>query len=141
MSGGMSRLAASQTRSGGADVSDRILVHRIAVYAYHGVHAEEAKLGQRFYISLDCRLDLREAGAHDDWSQTVCYGRLTEIVNAVACGRRFGLIEALAEAVADEILAAFNRVEAVIVRVDKPSAPVPAIIDGVTVEITRRRDG
>jgi dihydroneopterin aldolase len=27
------------------------------------------------------------------------------------------------------------------VRIEKPSAPVPAIIDGVTVEITRRQRG
>jgi 7,8-dihydroneopterin aldolase/epimerase/oxygenase len=120
-------------------MSDRILIQRIAIYAYHGVHAEEEKLGQRFYVSLDCCLDLKAAGLHDDWSRTVCYGRLTEIVNAIATGRRFKIIEALAEAIASEVLAAFDRIESVTVRVDKPSAPVPAIIDGVTVEITRRR--
>ena len=37
-------------------MSDRILVTRIAVFAYHGLLEEEARLGQRFYISLDCRL-------------------------------------------------------------------------------------
>jgi dihydroneopterin aldolase len=122
-------------------MSDRILVHRIAVYAYHGVHAEEERLGQRFYVSLDCRLDLSAAGREDQWESTVCYGRLTEIVSRIATGRRFRTIEGLAEAIAADILAAFPRLEAVTVRVDKPSAPVPAIIDGVTVEITRRRHG
>lgn len=121
-------------------MSDRILIHRIAVYAYHGVHAEEEKLGQRFFVSLDCHLDLSEAGRNDQWESTVCYGRLTEIVTRIATGRRFRIIEALAETVAAEALAAFPRLEAVTVRVEKPSAPVPAIIDGVTVEITRRRD-
>jgi dihydroneopterin aldolase len=120
-------------------MSDRILIHRIAIYAYHGVHAEEEKLGQRFYVSLDCCLDLKAAGQHDDWSQTVCYGRLTEIVNSIATGRRFKIIEALAEAIANQVLEVFDRIETITVRVDKPSAPVPAIIDGVTVEITRRR--
>ena len=33
-------------------MTDRIFVHRIAVFAYHGLFAEEAKLGQRFFISL-----------------------------------------------------------------------------------------
>ena len=69
------------------DVLDRILIHRIAIYAYHGVHAEEERLGQRFYVSLDCCLDLEAAGRDDDWSSTVCYGRLTEIVNSIATGR------------------------------------------------------
>ena len=122
-------------------MEDRILIHRIAIYAYHGVHAEEEKLGQRFYVSLDCQVDLREAGRSDEWSSTVCYGRLTEIVNTIATGRRFKIIEALAEEIAAAALEAFGRIEAITVRVEKPSAPVPAIIDGVTVEITRRRDG
>ena len=122
-------------------MSDRILIHRIAIYAYHGMHPEEERLGQRFFISLDCCLDLSAAGRDDDWERTVCYGQLTDIVSRIATGRRFRIIEALAEAVAAEALATFPRLEAITVRVEKPSAPVPAIIDGVTVEITRRRDG
>jgi len=122
-----------------APANDRVLVNRIAVFAYHGVHPEEERLGQRFYVSLECSLDLSEAGRNDDWHATVCYGRLTEMVTAAATGRRFHIIEALAEAIAGEILEQFPRVAEVVVRVEKPSAPVPAIIDGVTVEIRRRR--
>ena len=132
--------AAAAAREG-ARASDRVLVHRIAVFAYHGVRPEEERLGQRFYVSLDCSLDLSEAGRNDDWHATVCYGQLTEVVTAAATGRRFHIIEALAEAIAGEILGRFPRVEEVVVRIDKPSAPVPAIIDGVTVEIRRRRGG
>ena len=124
-----------------APVSDHVLVHRIAVFAYHGVHPEEERLGQRFYVSLECSLDLSEAGRNDDWRATVCYGQLTEVVTGAATGRRFRIIEALAEAIAGEVLACFPRIEEVVVRVDKPSAPVPAIIDGVAVEIRRRRGG
>ena len=104
------------------------------------MHPEEERLGQRFFISLDCRLDLSAAGRADDWERTVCYGQLTEIVSRVATGRRFRIIEALAEAIAGEALATFPRIEGITVRVEKPSAPVPAIIDGITVEITRQRD-
>jgi dihydroneopterin aldolase len=118
-------------------MNDRIIVSRIAIFAYHGLHPEEEKLGQRFYISLDCQVDLSLAGRNDDWESTVCYGRLTEIVSTIATGRRFRTIEALAETVAASVLAAFGKIKAVTVRVDKPSAPVPAIIDGVAVEITR----
>jgi 7,8-dihydroneopterin aldolase/epimerase/oxygenase len=134
---------ASEAAARAAPVSgrDRILVHRIAVFAYHGALPEEERLGQRFYVSLECSLDLSEAGRTDDLHATVCYGRLTEVVTAVATGQRFRIIEGLAEAIAGEILARFPPVEEVLVRVDKPSAPVPAIIDGVAVEIRRRRDG
>ncbi|MCE4223589.1 dihydroneopterin aldolase [Methylobacterium sp. C25] len=122
-------------------MADRILVHRIAVFAYHGLLAEEERLGQRFFISLDCGLDLAAAGASDDVAQTVSYADLTAIAVEIATKRRFALIEALAEAIAAEILARFPVIGRVSVRVDKPSAPVPAIIDGVSVEITRVRAG
>jgi dihydroneopterin aldolase len=122
-------------------VRDRILVQRIAVFAYHGIHPEEERLGQRFYVSVDCRLDLAEAGRADAWRATVCYSQLTEVVTEVATGRRFHIIEALAETIAAEILARFPRVEEVGVQIEKPGAPVPAIIDGITVEIWRRRHG
>jgi 7,8-dihydroneopterin aldolase/epimerase/oxygenase len=122
-------------------VTDCVKVQRIAIFAYHGVHPEEERLGQRFYVTVDCRVDLSEAGRGDQWEATVCYAQLTEVVTRVATGRRFHIIEALAECVAGEILDTFRRVDEVRITVEKPGAPVPAIIDGVTVEIRRRRHG
>ncbi|MGU3360965.1 dihydroneopterin aldolase [Methylobacterium sp. M6A4_1b] len=121
-------------------MSDRILVDRIAVFAFHGLLPEEARLGQRFYVSLDVRLDLGAAGRSDDVTRTVSYADLTEIVTRIATQRRFALIEALAEAIADEILDRHPSITEVRVRVDKPSAPVPAVIDGVAIEIVRHRE-
>ncbi|MDR3374822.1 MAG: dihydroneopterin aldolase [Ancalomicrobiaceae bacterium] len=122
-------------------MTDRILLSRIAVFAHHGVFPEESKLGQRFYISLDCRLDLRPAGESDDWSKTASYDKLAEIVVKVATSERFKLIEALAEKIAAEILAKSPLIEMVTVRVEKPAAPIPTLLDGVTVEVERRRHG
>ena len=122
-------------------MTDRILVERIAVFAYHGLLEEDARIGQRFYISLDCRIDLRPAGLSDDVAKTVSYADLTEIVVRIATTRRFALIEALAEAIAAEILERFEGVDSIVVRVDKPSAPVPAVIDGVAISILRSRAG
>lgn len=121
-------------------MSDRILVERIAVYAHHGVLPEEERLGQRFFISLDARLDLGPAGRSDDVAQTVSYADLVQLAVAVATTRRFRLIEALAEAIAAAALASFPALEALTVRIDKPAAPVPATLAGIAVEITRRRD-
>lgn len=119
--------------------ADRIGVARIAVFGRHGVLPEEAVLGQRFYISIDARLDLAPAGRSDDVAHTVSYADLTEIAVSIATERRFNLIEALAETIAATILERHDIVEAITIRIDKPSAPVPAILDGVSVEITRHR--
>ena len=121
-------------------MSDRILVERIAVFAHHGLLPEETRLGQRFYLSLDVGLDLSDAGRSDDVTRTVSYADLTSVAITIATKRRFDLIEALAETIAAEILAGFPAIDAITVRVDKPSAPVPAVLDGVAVVITRRRE-
>ena len=121
-------------------IGDVIRVSRIAVFGRHGLLPEEAVLGQRFYISLKAHLDLGPAGRSDDVAGTVSYADLTQVAVEIATERRFNLIEALAEQIATEILAEFPPIEAISVRVDKPSAPVPAILDSVSVEIMRRRE-
>lgn len=120
-------------------MTDRILVHRLAVFARHGVLPEEERLGQRFYISLECRLDLSQAGRSDDVAATVSYADLAEIALDIATNRRFSLIEALAEAIAGTCLARFPRIETIAVRIDKPSAPIPAVLDHAAIEIVRGR--
>lgn len=122
-------------------MSDRIILERIAVFARHGLLPEEAATGQRFYLSLEARLDLREAGRRDDLAWSVDYGALAELAARIATERRFALIEALAEAIAEGALAAFPRIETIVVRIDKPEAPIPLVLAGVAVEITRSRDG
>jgi 7,8-dihydroneopterin aldolase/epimerase/oxygenase len=122
-------------------VTDRISVRNIAVYGHHGVMEEEARLGQRFSISLEARVDTRRAGATDDVADTVSYADMTHIAVRIAGGRRFNLLEALAEAIAAEILASLPLVDSIVVRVDKPSAPVAALLDTVSVEIERWRNG
>jgi dihydroneopterin aldolase len=122
-------------------VTDRIRVEAIAVHAFHGVLPEEAQLGQRFLLTLEARVDTRRAGASDDVGDTVSYAEMAEIAVEVATCRRFKLVEALAEAIAVELLARVAAVESVLVRVEKPAAPIPAVFGTVSVEIERFRDG
>jgi dihydroneopterin aldolase len=122
-------------------MSDRIRVEGIAVFARHGLLPEEERLGQRFYLGLEAELDLAPAGRADDMALSVSYADMTAIAVAVATERRFKLIEALAETIAQEILTGFPVITAITVRVDKPSAPIPAVLDRAGVTITRRREG
>ena len=123
----------------GDAMSDHIRVHRLAVFARHGVLAEEATIGQRFFISLDASVDTRAAGASDDLTKSVSYADMADVAVGIATARRFNLLEALAEAIATDILGGFPLIEAITVRIDKPSAPVPHVLDSVSVEITRSR--
>jgi len=121
-------------------MSDSIILSRLAVYARHGLYDQEKELGQRFFISLTCSLDLRPAGESDDYRQSVCYATLAELVHECATTHRFRLIEGLAEFIASRVLNRFPRLAAVTVRIEKPEAPIPLVFDTVAVEIRRSRD-
>jgi 7,8-dihydroneopterin aldolase/epimerase/oxygenase len=122
-------------------VSDCILVKDLRLFAHHGVLEEERRLGQRFAVDVTAFLDLRPAGESDDYRQTVGYDAIVETVTEVLIGRRFRLIEAAAEAVAQAILATFPPIERVVVELRKPSAPIDAVFAHVAVRIERSRDG
>jgi dihydroneopterin aldolase len=98
----------------------------------------EAQLGQVFEVDLELVVDLTAAGRTDDLALTVDYGSLAGRVAEVVGGRPRRLLEAVAEDVAQLVLAD-ERVRQVRVRVTKPQAPLP--VDArVAVEITRDRE-
>ncbi len=120
---------------------DRVIIDGLSFYAYHGVRNEETQLGQRFDVTIECEFDLSPAGRDDDYSKTVCYTTLADIAERVVVGRRYKLIESVAEEIAATILTECPLVDMTRVRVQKPLAPVKAIMNYVAVEIERRRDG
>jgi 7,8-dihydroneopterin aldolase/epimerase/oxygenase len=115
---------------------DRILIQGIQFYGYHGVHAEERKLGQLFQTDVELRLDLRAAGQRDDLAASVDYGQVSAAVMEVGTRDPCKLLERLAERIAAALLERFS-VEQVTVRVTKPHPPLSNVIGGVSVEITR----
>ena len=118
---------------------DRIHLEGMIFYAYHGVNPEEQELGQRFVVDLQVELDLAAAGCSDALAETVSYTHLYRTVRAVVEGERYKLLEAVAEAIAQRVLASFP-VSAVRTRVKKPSPPIrDAVLEGVTVEVYRKR--
>jgi dihydroneopterin aldolase len=116
---------------------DRILVRNLRVIGHHGVLAAEAERGQVFVIDLDLSLDLGPAGRSDDLDRTVDYGGLTGRVADLVATRRRNLVEAVAQDVADLVLAD-GRVDEVRVRVTKPHAPLRVDAE-IAVEVVRGR--
>ena len=122
-------------------MSDRVILKDLQVFARHGVLPEETRLGQRFAVDVVAYLDLRPAGASDDYAKTICYDAMTRVVTETLTQRRFRLIEAAAEAVAATVLERFPAVERVAVEVRKPGAPIDAVFAHVAVAIERSRGG
>lgn len=120
---------------------DRIILEDLAFYAFHGVHDEEARLGQRFHVDLTVWADLARAVESDHYDDTICYASLAQTVEKVVTGRRFNLIESLAGAIAEAVLAFDARIGKVELRVHKPGAPLPLASGRVSVALTRERPG
>jgi len=116
---------------------DKIYVKDLEVYAFHGVNKQEKEMGQRFLISLELSLDLREAGISDDLTKTVNYGELSLAVEEEFKKESYDLIEKSAEKLAEFILLNYSIVNSVKVLIKKPWAPIGKPLDYAAVEIER----
>jgi dihydroneopterin aldolase len=98
----------------------------LRVFGRHGVHAHEREQGQDFLF--DVELEVGERGVSDRLEDAVDYGAVARTVLEVSDKQTYNLLEALATAVADELLRRFGA-ERVVVRVTKPAVR-PGGLDG-----------
>ncbi|WP_096203223.1 dihydroneopterin aldolase [Bacillus sp. FJAT-45350] len=118
---------------------DKIYMHQLQFYGYHGVFSEEKTLGQRYMVDLTLSVDLHGAGVTDDLSKTVNYADVYQLVKQIVEGKAFDLIEAVAETIANSILSEFVLIKECTVKVTKPNPPIPGHYESVAVEISRTR--
>lgn len=112
-------------------------VRGLELRGFHGVLEEEQREGQRFVF--DVTLAAHDAGVRSDHlADTVDYTAVVARIREISDGRRFNLIEALAAAIADDLLQRFP-VSRVRVRVRKPEVKLdaPAEYTAATVERSR----
>lgn len=108
-------------------------------YGYHGLFAEENKLGQIFIVNATLYASLQQAGLSDRMEDSVHYGEAFDIVQQIVEGEPKHLIEAVGEEIAQSILRVFPTVQACHIEVEKPSPPIQGHYDGVAIEIFRER--
>lgn len=118
---------------------DKIIIHGLQIYAYHGVNPEEKQDGQPFLFDVTAGFDTRTAARTDRVEDTVSYAKMAKRIKAVATAEKYDLLERLAGVVAETLLCEFP-LESVTVCVRKPRAPITAAFDWVGVEITRTRE-
>jgi dihydroneopterin aldolase len=119
-------------------VDDVILLQGIQVPAALGVTAAERRLRRPVLLDLEVRTDLRRAGRSDRIRDTLHYRHIFQVVEDVAANQEHKLVEALAERIAQAVLAKFDA-EAVTVSVRKPT-PISGVLQYAGVRVTRSRD-
>jgi len=119
-------------------VSDRIILADMVFQGRHGLHEQEQRQAQPFEVDVELALNLQPAGIDDDIDKTVDYGQVFDVCRQIVESTSFRLLEALAEAIAHEVLAAFP-VSEVTIRVRKPKVPIDGTLAYAGVEIQRQR--
>lgn len=120
-------------------MSDIIFITGVVIHARHGVMEHETEVGQRFVIDLELEVDLSESSRTDRLADTVSYSNVVTAATTAFKNNNYKLLERAAGAVADAVLAAFPRVNALTVTVHKPHAPIAAIFEDVGVVLRRAR--
>jgi 7,8-dihydroneopterin aldolase/epimerase/oxygenase len=105
-------------------------------HGYHGVFEVESALGAPFVVDVELQAELP---IDDTLAATVDYARVYDLVARVVTQERYRLIEALAHRLARDLLERESLVHAVTVRVHKPHAPLPGVVDDVMVEVRHER--
>ncbi|UCF79606.1 MAG: dihydroneopterin aldolase [Candidatus Eiseniibacteriota bacterium] len=117
---------------------DKLRLTGLSFFGHHGVLEAERQLGQRLELDVELHGDFSRCASQDSLREALDYTKAYELVKDVVEQRTFELLEALAHAVAEELLGRLP-VNSVVVRVRKPNVPFSASLSNVEVEIERSR--
>ena len=109
-------------------------VHGLEIFGYHGALESERRAGQTFVFDLLLRLAADPRS--DDLAETVDYREVVARVREVSDRRPVRLLETLAAAVADDLMASFS-LEGVRVRVRKPDVELHRPVDYTAATVER----
>lgn len=109
-------------------------LHGLRLFGRHGVYPEEREQGQDFIF--DVELDVGDRGASDRLEDAVDYDAVARAVQEVSDAQAYNLLEALATALADELLRRFSA-ERAVVRVTKPAVRPGGLGGFAAVRISR----
>ena len=117
---------------------DKIHIKDLEIIGFHGAIPEEKVLGQKFVLSFELDVDLRQAGKNDDLTKTVHYGELAQKVEEEFTKTYYDLIEKAAEEICEFVLLNYPLVKKVKLLLKKPWAPTRKHVEYVAVEIERK---
>jgi dihydroneopterin aldolase len=106
----------------------------LLLHGFHGALDWERERGQSFLFDIE--LEVGEAGSSDKLEDAVDYRDVAACVKEVSDGHAYNLLEALASAVADDLVERFP-VESVSVRVRKPDVVLDPPVTFAAVRATR----
>lgn len=115
-----------------------ILLQDLRFYAYHGVGAQETRVGNEFTVDLRLRTDLSQAMKTDEVTDTVSYADVFETVRE-EMSQPSKLLEHVAGRIIRRLFHDFPAIEIIELRLKKRNPPMGADIEACGVEIKQSR--
>ena len=116
---------------------DRIILKGLPVGCVIGTLPVERTAPQTLFFDLELYGDFSRAGHTDDLNDAVDYTAVERCVRDYAAGTSFHLLERLAYACGERLLAEFTLLDRITLRIRKPDAPVES--ESVELEVTLGR--
>ncbi|MBI9101312.1 MAG: 2-amino-4-hydroxy-6-hydroxymethyldihydropteridine diphosphokinase [Spirochaetales bacterium] len=115
---------------------DKLIIKDLEVYGFHGFEPEVDKSGEKYIISAELSLNLKEAGDTDRLKNTVNLVKICREIADLFTHNQHKLIESCAEELAEYILLTYPVVNHVSVSINKPWIPAGMTIKyaGITIE-------
>ena len=116
---------------------DHVFIEGLEIEALIGIYDWERRVRQPLVFDLEMAFDNRVPAASDDIAHTLDYKAVSTRIREVVSQSGFGLVETLAERVAEMVLAEFP-VQRLRLKLSKPGAVRGARAVGVSIERSRR---
>ncbi len=116
----------------------KIIVKGIKLYAFHGCHEEEQRIGTNYEVDVTAETDLSLASKSDRLDETVDYVVIYDSVKAqMAISSK--LIEHVAKRIIDDLMVRIPMITNIKVSVAKLNPPIKGVADRVVAELEETR--
>ena len=112
----------------------KITPHEMRFYAYHGVFAQEQRVGNHFIVELSFWADIAESLHQDELEETISYADVYEIIKAeMAIPSR--LLEHVVGRISERLFATFPRMQRIALTLSKCNPPFPGEVHSAAVTL------
>lgn len=112
----------------------KITLHEMRFYAYHGVLAQEQRVGNHFIVELTFWADIAESLHRDELEETISYADVYEVIKAeMAIPSR--LLEHVIGRISERLFATFPRMQRIALTLSKCNPPFPGEVHSAAVTL------
>ena len=112
----------------------KITLHEMRFYAYHGVFAQEQRVGNHFIVELTFWADIAVSLHRDELEETISYADVYEVIKAeMAIPSR--LLEHVVGRISERLFATFPRMQRIALTLSKCNPPFPGEVHSAAVTL------